>query len=392
MLRPIRHQLHTKLFFGSGELDSLAREPLPGQKALLLTSNGTSAQRSGAFDRVVEILNERRIGYVHLGIVEPNPLDTTVERAAQEVRDQGCDFIIALGGGSVMDCAKAVGLVAANGGKMWDYMQQGTGGRQPITVDPVPLVAITTTAGTGSEVDGGGVITNAVTREKMGFGGHPGLYPVMAIVDPDLMLTVPAHLSAYQGFDALFHAIEGYLTKRSNWLGDMYALESIRHLAKNLPLVIADGLNLQARTHVAFANTLSGYVMTTERLTSQHAMEHALSAFHPALPHGAGLIMLSLAYFGHMIRVGAQSGRFVTLARALGKADAVVPQDFLIALADLQRACNVHELKMSDWGVTEDEIPALAENARATGASLFEQDAVALTFEDTVSIYQAAYR
>ena len=206
------------------------------------------------------------------------------------------------------------------------------------------------------------------------------------------MRSVPPHLTAYQGFDALFHAIEGYVTKRPTWLSDMYALESVRHLAKGLVHAVKNGDDMEAREHVAMANTLSGYVMVCTRLTSEHAMEHALSAFRPALPHGAGLIMLSIPYFSHMIKTGARSERFVELARCLGVRDAVSPHDFLHALHELQVACGVADLKMSDYGFTREDIPALAENARAVGAAAFENDPVALTFEDTVAIYEAAYR
>lgn len=382
----------TKLLFGPGMLSRLADEPMPGTKALLLTTFGRSTITNGSLARTQEALNKQGIPFTHLACVEPNPLCTTVMKAAEVCRRDGCNFIVALGGGSVMDAAKAVAIMATNPGTLWDYMQQGTGGRKPIAVDPLPLVAITTTAGTGSEVDGGGVISNPDTREKMAIGGHINLFPKLAVVDPELMLTVPPALTAYQGFDALFHAVEGYVTKRPTWLSDMYALEAVRHIAAGLAASVKNGTDLEARTHVAFANTLSGYVMTMTRLTSQHAMEHALSAFHPELPHGAGLIMLSLAYFGHMIQTGARAERFVELARALGVRDAVHPQDLLRALHELQRACGVDQLKMSEWGIKLTDLPALAENARSAGASAFEQDPVALTFEDTVSIYHAAWR
>ena len=381
-----------KLIFGSGTLDALRTETLPGRKALLLTSQGKSTVKNGSLGRVNAALEAQGIAYVHEATVEPNPLTSTVMAASERVRAEGCDFILALGGGSVMDAAKAIAIVSTNEGHIWDYVQQGRGGRKPIAKAPLPIVAVTTTAGTGSEVDGGGVITNPETREKIGIGGHPGLFPKLAIVDPELMLTVPPQLTAFQGFDALFHAVEGYVTKRPTYLSDMYALESVRHIAAGLARAVKDGMDLEAREHVAFANTLSGYVMTMTRLTSQHSMEHALSAFHQELPHGAGLIMLSLAYFGHMIKTGARTERFVELARALGKRDAVHPEDFLRALHELQIACGVDNLKMSDWGVTLTEIPALAANARDAGAALFEQDPVALTFEDTVSIYHAAWR
>lgn len=379
------------LHFGCGTLDVLKTAELPGKSALLLTSSGTSAERIGALQRVKESLTERGILFVHAPIVEPNPLSTTVEKGADIAREHNCDFIVALGGGSTMDCAKAIAILLANGGRIWDYVQSGRGGRQPIEKAPYPIVAITTTAGTGSEVDAGGVITNPETREKVGIG-HPGCIPVLAVVDPELMLSVPPKLTAYQGFDALFHAVEGYLGKKATYMSDMYALEAVRHIAKGLARAVKDGNDVEAREHVALANTLSGYVMTCTRLTSQHAMEHALSAFHHDLPHGAGLIMLSMSYFGHMIKTGARSERFVELAKAMGMRDAFRPEDFLKALFDLQVACGVSDLAMSEYGITREELPAMTENARTVGAAAFGFDPVALTFEDTLAIFEAAYR
>ncbi|MFR3319332.1 MAG: iron-containing alcohol dehydrogenase, partial [Sutterella wadsworthensis] len=148
-----------KLVFGPGRLEALRTEPLPGTRALLLTSNGRSMERIGALARVTAILEERGVAVVHMGVVEPNPTVSTVMKVAARMKDERCDFLVALGGGSVMDCAKISGLMATNPGELWDYVQGGTGGRRAFEHDPLPLVAITTTAGTGSEVDAGGVIT-----------------------------------------------------------------------------------------------------------------------------------------------------------------------------------------------------------------------------------------
>ena len=384
-------QTPTRLIFGSGRLDALGDEKLPGKKALLLTSRGKSAERTGALERTMKALERAGAEYVYCPMVESNPVVDNVMKAALAAREAECDFVVALGGGSVMDCGKAVAMVATNPGDFWDYVPQGTGGRKPIEIAPLPIVAISTTAGTGSEVDAGGVITNPETREKVGIG-HPGCFPKLAIVDPELMVSVPPALTAYQGFDALFHAVEGYVGKRPNFMSDMYALEAVRHLAAWLPKAVADGTDIKAREHVAFANTMAGFVMTTTRLTSHHAMEHALSAFHPELPHGAGLIMLSMAYFGHMVAVGAQSERFVALARAMGVEDAVQPSDFLSALSRLIHDCGMQDLKMSDWGITCEELPAMTEVCRSAGAHAFEQDANYFTFEDTLAVYEAAFR
>ena len=153
-----------KLVFGPGRLEALRTEPLPGTRALLLTSNGRSMERIGALARVTAILEERGVAVVHMGVVEPNPTVSTVMKVAARMKDERCDFLVALGGGSVMDCAKISGLMATNPGELWDYVQGGTGGRRAFEHDPLPLVAITTTAGTGSEVDARGRKSASGTR------------------------------------------------------------------------------------------------------------------------------------------------------------------------------------------------------------------------------------
>lgn len=164
-------------------------------------------------------------------------------------------MIVALGGGSVMDAAKAIAVVASNGGDYWDYIPCGTGKGKAVAETPLPIVAITTTAGTGSETDAGCVITNAETHEKTGFV-HPGLFPVLAVVDPELMLTVPPKFTAFQGFDALFHSTEAYISNAANLMSDMYVLNAIENVARYLPRAVADGSDLEARTRVAWGNTL----------------------------------------------------------------------------------------------------------------------------------------
>ena len=149
---------------------------------------------------------------------------------------------------------------------------------------------------------------------------------------------------------------------------------------------------MEAREHVAFANTLSGVVMTLSACTSEHSMEHAMSAYHHDLPHGAGLIMISLPYYEHFIAKHACDDRFIRMAQALGKPDADKPEDFLTVLADLQKACGVDNLKMSDYGIQPNEFMTLAQNARATMGGLFKADRVPLSDEECAAIFEKAYR
>ena len=261
-----------------------------------------------------------------------------------------------------------------------------------MTEQPLPVVAITTTAGTGSEVDQWGVISNDETNEKIGFGGYDSLFPVLSIVDPQLMATVPPIFTAFQGFDALFHSTEVYISKFANPFSDMVALTAIENVAKNLANAVNNGADMDARERVAFANTLSGYSMVTGACTSEHAMEHAMSAYHHNLPHGAGLIMISKAYYQHFVDLHICDDRFIKMAQVMGMPKADQAQDFITMLDKLQKNCGVDHLKMSDYGFLPDEFPMLAQNARATMGGLFASDPISLSDDDCVRIFEKSYQ
>ena len=382
----------TRLLFGVGQLNNLREQKLPGKKALVVISNGKSTKENGYLKRCEEELNAAGVENVLFDKVEANPLKSTVMTGAKCARENNCDFVVALGGGSVMDASKAIAAMATNDGDLWDYINGGTGKGQELLNNPLPVVAITTTAGTGSEVDQWGVVTNEETNEKIGFGGPDSLYPVLAIVDPELMKSDPAKFTAYQGFDALFHSVECYISVAANLMSDMYALTAIENVGKYLERAVKDGNDIEAREHMAFANTLSGTVMTISACTSEHSMEHAMSAYHQDLPHGAGLIMLSKEYYKHFINQHVCDDKFIKMAKALGMEDAKSPEDFITMLVKLQEACGVADLKMSDYGIEKDEFDKMAKNARETMGGVFMCDPCPLSHEDCVKIYEKAYR
>ena len=379
----------THVYFGAGQLNNLHTLPMPGRKALLVISNGKSTKANGYLDRTVEQLRQAGADYVLFDKIQANPIKPTIEEGARLAQHEGCDFVVALGGGSVMDSSKVIAMNATNPGDLWQYELSGTGGRQPWTNQPLPWIAITTTAGTGSEVDAGGVITNLGTNEKMGIYSICARY---AIVDPELMLSVPPKFTAYQGFDALFHSLEGYVSKRSNLFSDMVQEAAIQNVTRYLPIAYKDGQNLEARTRVAFANTMSGYSMDSSACTAEHSIEHALSAYHEQLPHGAGLIMISKAYFSAIIRQHTCDDRFIRMAQLMGKEDATKPEDFIDALVALQQACEVDDLKMSDYGITPDEFPKMATNAIEVMGGLVQQDRQPLTHAEIVEILKESYK
>ena len=382
----------TRILFGEGQLEGLHKQKLPGKKAMIVISNGKSTKRNGALEMTEKELKLAGAETVLFDKIMPNPLKQTVMEGAAFAKENHCDFIVALGGGSVMDASKAIAAMAANDGDLWDYISGGTGKGLPLMNEPLPVIAITTTAGTGSEVDQWGVVSNEETDEKIGFGGYDSLFPQIAIVDPQLMKSVPAEFTAYQGFDALFHSVECYISAAANLMSDMYALTAIENIGAYLARAVKDGSDMEAREHVAFANTLSGVVMTISSCTSEHSMEHAMSAYHHDLPHGAGLIMISKAYFTYFIENHACDERFIRMAQALGKTDAKEPMDFIAALVELQEQCGVADLKMSDYGIKPDEFMTLAQNARATMGGLFFCDRVLLSDEECAAIFEKAYR
>lgn len=379
----------TKLYFGAGKLSMLHTLEMPGRKALVVISNGKSTRENGSLDRTLHELAQAGVETVVYDKVQPNPTKECVEEGAQLARQQGCDFVVALGGGSVMDAAKVIALNATNTGDLWDYAMSGTGGRKPLSEKPLPWIAIGTTAGTGSDVDANGVISNLATKEKLGMASVCATY---AIVDPELMLSVPPRFTALQGFDALFHVMEGHLCKSSNLMSDMIQETAIRHIAHYLPIAYRDGQNLEARTYMAFASTLGGYSMDCATCTVEHSIEHALSAYHEQLPHGAGLLMLSKAYFSTIIRQHVADERFVRMARWLGKDDATQPEEFIDALMALEEACGVSDLKMSDYGIQPEEFDDMAENALIVMARLSTQDIQPLTHNEIVEILKESFK
>ncbi|OUN79706.1 iron-containing alcohol dehydrogenase [Bacteroides sp. An51A] len=383
--------LPTLWYFGQGALNELGKQQLPGKKALLVISNGKSMRANGYLERTENQLKSAGADYVVFDKIGANPLKSVIMEGAATARQEQCDFVVALGGGSVMDASKAIALMATNEGDLWDYVQGGTGKGKPIENHPLPIVAITTTAGTGSEVDCGGVVNNPDTNEKMGIV-YPVLFPTLSIVDPELMATVPPAFTAYQGFDTLLQATECYISRGINLMCDMVARATIENVGKYLARAVKNGRDMEAREHVAFANTMSGYAMMIGSCTSEHAMEHAMSAYHPALPHGAGLIMISREYYTYFINRQVRGERFIEMAKMLGKEDASEPMDFVKTLVDLQRACGVDELKMSDYGIRPDEFEQFATNARETTAGLFTADPVEMSHEDCVEIYRKSYR
>ena len=388
------YNMPTRLIFGAGKLSELSETPyLPGKKALIVIGVAGAMRKYGYLEKVEDCLQKNNVASVVFDKVLANPIAENVADGAEYARENGCDFVIGLGGGSSIDAAKSIAVMAANEGDYWDYMQAGTGGQKVPKNKALPLVAIPTTAGTGTESDPWTVITKSDTNEKIGWGCDD-TFPIMSIIDPELMLSVPPKMTAYTGIDAFCHAVECYIANVNQPASDLFALEAIRLITEYLPVAVKDGSNLDARTKLAWASTEAGICESLSCCIAHHSMEHAISAYYPDVPHGAGLTMLSIAFFSYVAERNPE--RFADMARAMGEdidslSEEEKPFAFITGLKKLIKNIGLDDETLSNYGVKKEDIPKLAENSISTMGFLYDLTPVGLTVEDTIAIFERAY-
>lgn len=393
----INFQFHmpTRVIFGPGKLKELGTtQYLPGKKALIVISAGGSMVAHGYMQLVQTLLAKNGAESVVFDKIQANPVLEHVTEGAALAREEGCDFVVGLGGGSSIDSAKSIALMANNPGNYWDYMPSGTGKKLTPPNRALPIVAIPTTAGTGTEADPWTVITRTQSNEKIGWG-NDSTYPVLSIVDPWLMVTVPPRVTAMTGMDAFFHAVEAYLSHAQQPTSDLLAQQAVSLITSFLPQVVKDGQSIEARTMLAWASTAAGMCESLSSCISHHSMEHALSAYYPDIPHGAGLVMLSVPYFRYLTRY--VPARMVDLAYFMGVEMNSLPEKeqpfaFVGALEKLIKDVGLDDLKFSDFGVQQSDMPKLAKNALETMGGLFNLTPTQMNERVVTEIFEAAYK
>lgn len=297
----------TRIVYGPGSLSQLPDQlpaGTPAEQILLISDAGL--RRAGITQRAQELLPGAEV----FEEVEPNPRHTTVDRAGGLARDLGARLVVGLGGGSVLDAAKAVALLASNPGSIEDYE-----GRERYTVPPLPVLAVPTTCGTGSEVTWVAVITHTGRRFKMSIKG-PAMFPVAALVDPDLLASLPPALVASTGMDALVHAIEAYTVKPATFITDAFAVQAVRMSFLFLKRAWADIRNdHEARDGVMKSSLLAGLSFGNSDVGAVHCLSESVGALLDT-PHGvANAVFLP---FVMEFNLPAASGRYAELARAVG--------------------------------------------------------------------------
>jgi choline dehydrogenase len=348
-------EVPTKLVHGAGaitRLGDILRE-LGVTRPLLVTDPGVAA--AGLVERALEYLN----GAAVFDGVRPNPAIALVDEGAAFYAKSGCDGLVGLGGGSSLDTAKSIGVVARHGGSIVDYEW----GHNPIEKRIPPLVAIPTTAGTGSEVTLWSVITDHDRKIKFNVGGTALIGAHAALIDPELMLGLPPAVTAATGMDALSHAIECFTCDYHQPFTDAVALQAMELVSAWLRVAVDDGLNLEARTHMAHAAMLGGMAYGTESAGAAHAMSQSAGGVHDC-PHGA----LTARVLGPVMEYNAPASpvRHARIARALGvDTSGMSPLDAGLAGVDAvyRLTDEVGIPTMEALGFAEDEIPMLARSA-----------------------------
>lgn len=309
MITSFEFILPTKIRYGTGVVKELGTElqRMQAKKVMVITDKGLV--KAGMVDKILPFIQGQGIPYILFDEIEANPKDYNVERAAETARKEAVDAIVAFGGGSPIDAAKAVAVLARQGGRARDYQGKGK-----IQADCIPIVTIPTTAGTGSEVTFSSVITDSAEKFKFTIKS-PAIAAKVALVDPELTLTVPPLITAATGIDALTHAIEGYTANCTEPIAEAVGLYAVEYIAGSIVEAVKNGGNLAARDKMMMGSLLAGLSFSHADVASVHCMAEALGSMYDA-PHGmcnAILLPYVMEY-----NLPAAEAKYARIARAMG--------------------------------------------------------------------------
>lgn len=373
--------LPTKILFGRGKIKEAGFHAKEfGKKALIVTGK-SSAKKTGSLERLTKSLEEHGIGWVLFDRVKYNPLTTDIDEGGAFARENKVDLVIGLGGGTAMDTAKGVAFAALNDGPMADYMEGKIG------ENALPIILIPTTAGTGSEANNIAVMTNPATMAKKGFR-NPSIFAKVSIVDPELMDSMPPKITASTGIDAFFHALESYISLRSNPLTACISLKAMELICENIKKAVyePDG---ESRDKMALASTMAGISLGQAGVCALHALEHPLSSYFNA-HHGEGLAPLAKAFLNFVKPHACQKLSTVAEVMKIDTANLSKEQaaeKAIDAIVGMIKDLGLPD-SISSFGVKSEDIQKLASNVKDYMVHNLSATPGNLTFDDIVRIYE----
>ena len=371
------YYLPVNVVFGCGKVKEVGEIAKPyGKKALIVTGK-SSAKKSGLYDKVKDCLKAAGIESVLFDKVSQNPLTTTAMEGAAFAKEHACDVVVAIGGGSIMDCAKAIAFLSVNEGDINDYIFN-----RLKSENALPLILIPTTCGTGSEGNGFAVLTNPENGDKKSLRCN-AIIAKASIVDPECMMTMPKKVLASVGFDALCHSMEAYTSKISQPFTDALALYAMELIRDSLVDLYHGSEEKEKWEKITIASTIGGMVINQAGVTLAHGMEHPASGLKDIV-HGQGLAALTPAimeasYKGDLYKFGK-------ISQILGGTDA---SDCAEQVKALLTKLDMN-LTLSDLGLTQEDIPWMAENCMKVSAASVAHNPVVFTQEEIADIYKKA--
>ena len=352
----------TETVFGSGrvkELGDIAKRF--GTKCLLVTTPAAIPVLETQYETVKKLLTDAGLNVAHFDQVQPNPTTDNISAGAEMAKNHGAEVIVGLGGGSSMDSAKAIAVEATHEGTSWDYLFYRD--TQP-TEKTLPIISISTTSGTGSQVTQVAVVTNTAERDKSAIY-HPNVYPKVCIVDPELMLTVPEHITASTGFDAFCHSFESMLHPNSSVYIDVLAEKAISLIAETLPKLLKNLDDISAREKMAVADTFAGLCIANAGVTLPHGVGMAISGMYPHVMHGESLSIIYPAFskftYGHAVPQFAAIGRIFN-PELNSVSDEAAAEQSCDEIDKFIKSVGMW-MSLKDAKMPEEEIPALAEQS-----------------------------
>jgi alcohol dehydrogenase class IV len=366
--------LPVNLVFGSGTINKVGSITAQyGKKALVVTGKNNT-KKTGLLKKTVSLLEKAGVESVIFDQVAQNPLTTTVAQGAALATSTHCDVVLGLGGGSVMDAAKAVAFSVINPGDVSDYIfakKQGT--------EALPIVLVPTTCGTGSEGNSFAVLTNPETKDKKSLRNNC-IIAKASVIDPELMMTMPKQILASVGFDALAHNMEAYVSKNAQPLTDMKALYGIQLLADNLEKVYNGSSDINAWESVTLASTLGGMVIHTAGVTAPHGMEHPASGLRDIV-HGKGLAALTPEIVRRSFSYSKE--KYASISRLFGGKN---EEDCADRISDLLGRINLN-VTLGQQGITEKDVDWMAENCIKVSTPSIRNHPKEFTIEEIKEIY-----
>ena len=371
------YYLPVNVIFGCGKSAQAGEITKPyGTKALIVTGR-SSAKKSGLYDKVNDSLKAAGIDSVLFDKVAQNPLTTTAIEGAEFAKANDCDVVVAIGGGSIMDCAKAIAFLAVNDGDINDYIFN-----RKVSDKALPLVLIPTTCGTGSEGNGFAVLTNPENGDKKSLRSN-AVIAKASIVDPECMMTMPKRVLASVGFDALCHSMEAYTSKIAQPFTDALALYAIELIADCLVDLYNGSEDSKKWEELTIASTIGGMVINQAGVTLAHGMENPASGLKDIV-HGHGLAALTPSIIDASWKGNEE--KFARISRLLGGTGAADCADQVHALLE-QIGMDV---TLSDLGLSPEDIPWMAENCMKVSAASVANNPVVFSQEEIAEIYQKA--